>query len=165
VSRAATATPRSLKPVGAAALSGDLCSQLLMQAARSARPSRRDRVRATRSTRAPGLQPGPGTSDTCPVDDVQDPEAWADAFLDQYRTTPRRDLDRDEEAAVRALADLPPITRWALTRGGSVPDLDTIERIQRNSRRHAIFQKWETIFTLIGVALLCLFALVWSSAF
>jgi hypothetical protein len=99
------------------------------------------------------------------VDDVQDPEAWADAFLDQYRTTPRRDLDRDEEAAVRALADLRPITRWALTRGGSLPDLDTIERIQRNSRRHAIFQKWETIFTLIGVALLCLFALVWSSAF
>jgi hypothetical protein len=46
-----------------------------------------------------------------------------------------------------------------------VPDLDTIERIQRNSRRHAIFQKWETIFTLIGVVLLCLFALVWSSAF
>jgi hypothetical protein len=99
------------------------------------------------------------------VDDIQDPEAWADAFLDQYRTTPRRDLDRDGQAAARALADLRPITRWALTRGGSVPDLDTIERIQRNSRRHAIFQKWETIFTLIGVLLLCLFALAWSSSF
>ena len=96
---------------------------------------------------------------------MQDAEAWAEAYLDQYRTTPRRDLDRDQEAAVRALADLRPITPWALTRGGSVPDLHTIERIQRNSRRHAIFQKWETIFTLIGVALLCLFALAWSSAF
>jgi fatty-acid desaturase len=99
------------------------------------------------------------------VDDVQDPEAWADAFLDQYRTTPRRDLDRDRKAATRALAGLRPITRWMLTQGGREPDLETIERIQRNSRRHTIFQKWETIFTLIGVVLLCLFALVWSSAF
>jgi hypothetical protein len=99
------------------------------------------------------------------VDDLQDPEAWADAFLDRHRTTPRRDRDREQEAAVRALADLPPITRWTLTRGGSVPDLDTIERIRRNSRRHATFQKWETIFTLIGVLLLCLFALAWSSTF
>jgi hypothetical protein len=99
------------------------------------------------------------------VDDVQHPEAWADAFLDQYRTTPRRDLDRDRKAATRALAGLRPITRWMLTQGGREPDLETIERIQRNSRRHAIFQKWETIFTLIGVVLLCLFALVWSSAF
>lgn len=52
-----------------------------------------------------------------------------------------------------------------LTHGGREPDLDTIERLQRNSRRHAIFQKWEAIFTMIGVALLFAFALVWSSTF
>jgi hypothetical protein len=99
------------------------------------------------------------------VNDGQDPEAWADAFLDQYRTTPRRDLERDREAAVRVLRDLPPVTRWMLAQGGREPELETIERLQRSSRRHAIFQKWETIFTLVGVALLCVFALVWSSAF
>jgi hypothetical protein len=99
------------------------------------------------------------------VNDGHDPEAWADAFLDQYRTAPRRDLERDREAAVRGLRDLPPVTRWMLTQGGREPDLETIERIQRSSRRHATFQKWETIFTLVGVALLCVFALVWSSAF
>jgi hypothetical protein len=99
------------------------------------------------------------------VDDVQDPEAWADTFLDQYRTTPRRDRERDREAAARALRDLPPVARWMLTRGGREPDLETIERLQRNSRRHATFQKWEAIFTLIGVALLCAFGFVWSSTF
>ena len=52
-----------------------------------------------------------------------------------------------------------------LTRGGHQPDLETIERIQRNSRRQARFQDWETIFTLIGAAVLCVFALVWSTAF
>jgi hypothetical protein len=99
------------------------------------------------------------------VDDGQDPEAWADALLDQYRTTPRRDRERDREAAARALRDLPPVTRWMLTQGGREPDLETIERLQRNSRRHAIFQKWEAIFTLIGVGLLCAFGFVWSSTF
>jgi hypothetical protein len=98
------------------------------------------------------------------VDYRKDPEAWADAFLDQYRTAPRRDLERDREAAARALRDLPRVTRWMLTRGGHEPDLETIERIQRNSRRHAIFQKWEAIFTIVGVALLCVFGFVWSSA-
>jgi hypothetical protein len=98
------------------------------------------------------------------VDYRQDPEAWADAFLDQYRTTPRRDPERDREAASHALRDLRPLTRWMLTQGGRQPDLETIERIQRNSRRHAIFQKWEAIFTIVGVALLCVFGLVWSSA-
>jgi hypothetical protein len=112
-----------------------------------------------------GLQPGLQRSDICRVDDLQDPEAWADAFLDQHRTTPRRDPERDHEAAVRALRDLTPTTRWMLTRGGRVPDLETIERIARNSKRHAIFVKWEAIFTLVGVALLCVFALVWSSTF
>jgi hypothetical protein len=101
----------------------------------------------------------------CPVKDGQDPEAWADALLDQYRTTPRLDRERDREATARALRDLPPVTRWMLTQGGREPDLETIERLQRNSRRHAIFQKWEAIFTLIGVVLLCAFGLVWSSAF
>ena len=100
-----------------------------------------------------------------PVDVGQDPEAWADAFLDQHRTTRRRDLERDNEAAARALRDLPPVTRWMLTHGGREPDLETIERIQRNSRRHAIFQKWEAIFTMLGVALLCAFGFVWSSTF
>jgi hypothetical protein len=99
------------------------------------------------------------------VDERQDPEAWVDAFLDQYRTTPRPDLERDRETAARALQDLPPVTRWMLTRGGREPDLETIERIQRDSRRHAIFQKWEAIFTMLGVALLFAFALVWSSTF
>jgi hypothetical protein len=99
------------------------------------------------------------------VDVGHDPEGWADAFLDQHRTTPRRDLERDREAAARALRDLPPVTRWMLTHGGREPDLETIERIQRNSRRHATFQKWEAIFTMVGVALLCAFALVWSSTF
>lgn len=99
------------------------------------------------------------------MDERQDPEAWADAFLDHYRTTPRTDLERDREAAARALQDLPPVTRWMLTHGGREPDLTTIERIQRNSRRHAIFQKWEAIFTMLGVALLFAFALVWSSTF
>jgi hypothetical protein len=99
------------------------------------------------------------------VNDGHDPEAWADTFLDQYRTAPRRDLERDREAAVRALRDLPPVTRWMLTQGGREPDLETVERIQRSSRRQARFQKWETILTLVGVALLCVFALVWSSAF
>jgi len=75
------------------------------------------------------------------VGDQQDAEAWADAYLDQYRTTPRRDPDRDREAAARALRDLPRVTRWMLTRHGRKPDLETIERIQRNSRRHATFQK------------------------
>jgi hypothetical protein len=114
---------------------------------------------------APGLQPRLQPADICPVDDGQDPEAWADAFLDQHRSTPRRDLERDREAAVRALRDLPTVTRWMLTQGGREPDLEIIERIQRNSRRLAIFQKWETIVTLVGVALLCGFALVSSSAF
>ena len=100
-----------------------------------------------------------------PVDPRQDPEAWADAFLDQYRTAPRRDPERDREAAGRALGDLPPVTRWVLTQGGHEADLETIERIQRNSRRHAIFEKWETIFTLVGVALLCAIVVVWSSVF
>ena len=104
-------------------------------------------------------------ADTHRVDPRQDPEAWADAFLDQYRTGPRRDPERDREAADRALRDLPPVTRWMLTHGGREPDLETIERIQRSSRRHAIFQKWETIFTLVGVALLCAFVLTWSSTF
>jgi hypothetical protein len=99
------------------------------------------------------------------VDDRQDPEAWVDAFLDHYRTAPRRDPERDREAAARALRGLPPVTRWMLTQGGREPDLETIERIQRSSRRHAMFSKWEAIFTLAGVALLCVFALVWSSAF
>jgi hypothetical protein len=99
------------------------------------------------------------------VDDRQDPEAWADAFVDQYRTAPRRDPERDREAAVRALRGLPPVTRWMLTQGGQEPDLETIERIQRNSRWHAMFQKWEAIFTLVGVALLCVFGFAWSSAF
>ena len=112
-----------------------------------------------------GLQPGPQPVDTLPVDYRKDPEAWADAFLDQYRNTPRRDRERDREAAARALRDLPPVTRWMLTQGGREPDLETIERLQRSSRRHAMFQKWEAIFTLIGVALLCAFGLVWSSTF
>ena len=99
------------------------------------------------------------------MDYRKDPEAWADAFLDQYRTTPRRDPERDREAAARALRDLPRLQRWTLTQGGREPDLETIERIQRNSRRHATFVKWEAIFTMVGVALLCVFALVWSSAF
>ncbi len=99
------------------------------------------------------------------MDERQDPEGWADAFLDQHRTAPRRDREADREAAGRALRDLPPVTRWMLTQGGREPDLETIERIQRNSRRHAIFQKWEAIFTMVGVALLCAFGLVWSSAF
>jgi hypothetical protein len=97
------------------------------------------------------------------VDYRRDPEAWADALLDQYRTTPRRDPDRDREAAARALRDLSPVARWTLTRGGREPDLDTIERIQRNSRHHAIFQKWEAIFTIVGVALACAVGLAWSS--
>jgi hypothetical protein len=99
------------------------------------------------------------------VDPRQDPEAWADAFLDQYRTTPRPDPERDREAAARALRDLAPLTRWMLTRGGSEPGLETIERIQRSCRRHATFEKWETIVTLVGVALLSAFALVWASVF
>ena len=101
----------------------------------------------------------------CLVNDGQDPESWADAFLDQHRTAPRRDLEPDREAAVRGLRELPPVTRWMLTQGGREPDLETIERIQRSSRRHATFQKWEAIFALVGVALLCVFAFVWSSAF
>ena len=52
-----------------------------------------------------------------------------------------------------------------LTQGGREPDLETIERIQRSSSRQAIFQKWETIFTLVGVAFLCVFVLIWSSTF
>jgi hypothetical protein len=99
------------------------------------------------------------------VNGGQDPEAWADAFLDQHRSAPRRDLERELEAAARAMRDLPPVTRWMLTRGGGEPDLETIERIQRSSRRQATLQKWETIFTLVGVTLLLAFALVWSSAF
>lgn len=99
-----------------------------------------------------------------PVDPRKDPEAWADAFLDPYRTGPRRDPEREREAAARALRDLSPVARWTLTRGGREPDLDTIERIQRNSRRHAIFQKWEAIFTIVGVALLCVLGVVWASA-
>lgn len=66
---------------------------------------------------------------------------------------------------MRALRDLPPVARWMLTQGGREPDLETVERIQRNSGRHAIFQKWEAIFTMVGVALLCVLGLVWSSAF
>jgi hypothetical protein len=99
------------------------------------------------------------------VDHRQDPEAWADAFLDQHRATPRPDVEKDREAAARALQDLPPVTRWMLTHGGREPDLHTIERIQRNSRRHATFTKWEAIFTMLGIALLFAFALVWSSTF
>jgi hypothetical protein len=98
------------------------------------------------------------------VDYRKDPEAWADALLDQYRTTPRRDPERDREAAARALRDLSPVACRTLTRDGREPDLETIARIQRNSRRHAIFQKWEAIFTIVGVALLWVFGLVWSSA-
>lgn len=94
-----------------------------------------------------------------------DPEAWADAFLDQHRTAADRALGRERGAAGRALRDLPPVTRWMLTQGGRQPDLETIERIQRSSRRHATLQKWETIFTLVGVALLCAFAVVWSGVF
>jgi fatty-acid desaturase len=99
-----------------------------------------------------------------PVDYRKDPEAWADALLDQHRTAPRRDPERDREAADRALRDLSPVARWMLTRGGQAPDLETIERIQRNSKRHAVFQKWEAIFTILGVVLLCLFGLAWSSS-
>ena len=99
------------------------------------------------------------------MDPRKDPEAWADAFLDQHRATPRRDSERDREAAARALRDLPPLTRWMLTRGGSEPDLQTIERIRRNLRRHATLEKWDTIMTLVGIALLCAFALVWGSVF
>lgn len=99
------------------------------------------------------------------MDPRQDPEAWADAFLDQYRTTPRPDPERDREAAARRLRDLPPLTRWMLTVGGGEPDLETIERIRRSSRRHATLAKWETIVTLIGVALLCAFAFIWGGVF
>jgi hypothetical protein len=111
------------------------------------------------------LQPERNFADTHRVDPRQDPEAWADAFLDQYRTAPRRDPERDREAADRALREVPPIARWMLTRGGREPDLETIERIQLSSKRQAIFQKWEMIFTLVGVTLLCAFVLIWSSTF
>lgn len=99
------------------------------------------------------------------MDDEFDPEAWADAFLDRHRTTPRRDPEHDRDAAARALRDLPPVTRWMLTQGGREPDLDAIERLQRSARHHATFQTWEAIFTLAGVALLCVLAAVWLSAF
>lgn len=99
------------------------------------------------------------------MDDQQDAEAWADAYPDQYGTTLRRDPDRDREAAARALRALPRVTRRMLTRHGREPDLETIEWFQRSSRRHATFQKWEAIVTMIGVALVCAFVLVWSSTF
>ena len=98
------------------------------------------------------------------MDYRKNPEAWADAFLDQHRTTARRDAEADREAAARKLRELPPVTRWMLTRGGHAPDLDTIERIGRASRRQTTFQKWEAIFTILGVVLLCLFGLAWSSS-
>jgi hypothetical protein len=97
--------------------------------------------------------------------DRQDVEAWADAFLDQHRTAPRPDPQRERERAARALRELSPVTRWMLTRGGREPDAWTIERIRRSSRRHATFAKWEAIFTLIGVALLCAFGLVYYGGF
>jgi hypothetical protein len=99
------------------------------------------------------------------MNDGQDVDAWADAFLDQHRTAPRPDPQRERERAARALRELPPVTRWALTRGGREPDLWHIERIKRSSRRHALFAKWEAIFTLIGVALLCAFGFVYHSSF
>jgi hypothetical protein len=97
--------------------------------------------------------------------DRPDIEAWADAFLDQHRTGPRPDAQRDRERAARALRELPPVSRWMLTRGGREPDLGTIERIKRSSARQATFAKWEAIFTIIGVALLCAFGIVYSSTF
>ena len=97
--------------------------------------------------------------------DRQDTEAWADAFLDQHRTGPRPDAQRDSERAARALRELPPVSRWMLTRGHREPDLWTIERIKRSSARQATFAKWEAIFTLIGLGLLCAFGVVVSNSF
>jgi hypothetical protein len=99
------------------------------------------------------------------VDPRQDPEAWADAFLDAHRSAPSRDLERDRQDAARALQDLPALTRWMLTRGDREPDLDTIQRIQRNLDRQATFAKWEAIFAMIGVALLCAFVFVLLNTF
>jgi hypothetical protein len=99
------------------------------------------------------------------VDPRQDPDAWAGAFLDAHRSAPRRDPERDRQDAARALQDVPPVTRWMLTRGGREPDLDTIQRIQRNLSRQATFAKWEAIFTMIGAALLCVFVFVLLDTF
>jgi hypothetical protein len=99
------------------------------------------------------------------VDPRQDPDAWSDAFLDAHRSAPGPDAERDRQDASRALQDLPSVTRWMLTRGGRQPDLDTIQRIQRSLRLQATAAKWEAIFTIIGVVLLCLFVFVWLNTF
>jgi hypothetical protein len=92
--------------------------------------------------------------------DRQDLEAWADGFLDEHRTAPRPDPQRERERGARALRELPPVTRRMLTRGGREPDVWSIapHPAQLEAPRDVL---QVAILTLIGAALLCAFGLVY----
>jgi hypothetical protein len=90
------------------------------------------------------------------VDEHRNVEAWADALLDQHRTTPPS-------------GELPvandPLVKLATTLSGEPPDPLMLERLQRHRDRRINFAAFEAVFMLIGVVLLGAFAWAVLSTF
>jgi hypothetical protein len=92
----------------------------------------------------------------------KDVDAWADALLDQHRTAPRRNRDRDAGGSVE---DLPAGMRMMIRLGEGEPDPEQIERLLRRSERLATLQKIDAVITVVSLVLLCAGAYVLFSQF
>lgn len=97
------------------------------------------------------------------MDDKKNLDAWADAYLDQHRTAPAQ--ARMSKAPPVPLEDLPPMVRLMAKVSGQEPDPEMLERLRRHQERHARVAKLNGTIMIVGLGLMCVFALVFLSGF
>jgi hypothetical protein len=92
------------------------------------------------------------------VEDHENVEDWADALLEQHRTTP--DAGRGTRGADQNPLDREPIAMRLLVNlsvrlSGEPPDPEMLERGQRRRERFRALKGVDTVFMWIAVLLLC----------
>jgi hypothetical protein len=92
------------------------------------------------------------------VEDHKNVEDWADALLEQHRTTPG--AGRGARRADHNPLDREPLTMRLLIKlsvklSGQPPDSEILERTQRRRERFPPLKGVDTVFTWIAILLLC----------
>jgi hypothetical protein len=92
------------------------------------------------------------------VEDHKNVEDWADALLEQHRTTPgeRRGARRaDRDPLNREPLTMRLLIKLSVRLSGQPPDPEMQERAQRRRERFPPLKGVDTVFTWIAILLLC----------
>lgn len=97
-------------------------------------------------------------ADTSRVEDHKNVEGWADALLEQHRTTPgagRGGRPADHNALDRVPFTMRLAIKLSAKLSGEPPDPEVVARMQPRRERFPVLQRVDTVLTWIAIAVFC----------